>query len=159
MENMRFLMSFCLLLALFAASSCKKQKQKNDLSWLVGTWEMKSRKGSTYEKWEQTSKNELLGRSFKIMEGDTLLLESIQIQVEDDQLYFIPTVPTQNEGKAIRFKNTKLEKGMMIFENPEHDFPQIISYSLINPDSIHAEVAGEIDGKLEKRSFPMKRIN
>lgn len=46
----------------------------------------------------------------------------------------------------------------LVFENPMHDFPQIISYTKITCDSLVAQISGEKNGQERKQAFPMKRV-
>ena len=50
------------------------------------------------------------------------------------------------------------EQDTIVFENPQHDFPQIISYTKINADSLVAEISGSKNGQELKQTFPMKRV-
>lgn len=60
-------------------------------------------------------------------------------------------VPVHFAAKAV--SETKL-----VFENQQHDFPQIISYTRMGSDSLIAEISGIKKGEKEKRTFPMKRL-
>ena len=46
----------------------------------------------------------------------------------------------------------------MIFENPRHDFPQVISYAKTGANSLVAEISGVEKGKEHKETYPMKKI-
>jgi hypothetical protein len=46
----------------------------------------------------------------------------------------------------------------LVFENQQHDFPNIISYTKINADSLVAEISGVKNGQKQKQTFPMKRL-
>lgn len=144
--------TFCLL------NSCHPQSKVKQLEWLIGTWENQTQKGSIYERWTKVNAQKLMAESFKIENGDTLVLETVSLIQEADSLFFIPTVENQNEGKVIRFSLKEMTDSKMVFTNPEHDFPQVISYTQINQDSLVAEISGKQDSGQNKRLFPMKRV-
>lgn len=127
--------------------------------WLIGTWVNESKHGNIYESWSVKSKNELLGISYLLNGQDTVMKETIRLVVEKDTLFFITTVVNQNEGKPVRFAMSMLTDTEMMFDNPEHDFPQVISYRQESEHTLLAEIWATIEGKIQKVSFPMKRMN
>ncbi len=130
----------------------------NKAKWLLGAWENRTPRGSIFELWQKVNDHEFAGKSYFIKEKDTVILETIQLVQEDQELFYIPTVKNQNEGMPVRFGMKTISNESMVFENPDHDFPQIISYTRMNKDSLVAEISGRINGKERKRSFPMKRL-
>ncbi len=135
--------------------------QTNDISkaeWLIGTWENKTQRGSIYETWNKTNDNEFSGISYIIKEKDTIVFENIRLVQEQDGLFYIPTVKNQNDGLPVRFATKTISETQMVFENPKHDFPQIISYTKITSDSLVAEISGTKNGQERKQTFPMKRV-
>lgn len=137
-------------------------KQTNDIKkaeWLIGTWENKTPKGSIYETWNKVSDNEFTAKSYIIKEKDTIVFESIQLVQEQGGLFYIPMVKNQNDGLPVRFATKTISETQLIFENLQHDFPQIISYTKISADSLIAEISGTRNGQERKQTFPMKRVN
>lgn len=127
-------------------------------SWLIGTWENKTPKGSIYETWIRISDNEFSGKSYILKEKDTIIFETIRLVQEQDGLFYIPTVKNQNDGSAVRFALKSISDTAMVFANSQHDFPQIISYTRINTDRLVAEISGTNDGRTRKQTFPMNRM-
>jgi len=135
--------------------------RKNDIKkagWLIGTWENKTPKGSIYETWNKTSDIEFAGKSYIVKEKDTIVFENIQLIQEQDGLFYSPTVKNQNNGLPVRFTTNTISETQLVFENPHHDFPQIISYTQINSDSLVAEISGTKNGKERRDVFSMKRV-
>ena len=126
--------------------------------WLLGTWENKSSKGIIYETWTKVSPKELNGKSYALKERDTIWFETIKLVQASEGLLYIPTVENQNNMLPVTFSLKSISESEMIFENPNHDFPQIISYRQIESDSLVAEISGIKNGQLSKQQFPMKRI-
>lgn len=128
-----------------------------DGKWLIGTWENKTKKGTTYECWSKISDTELTGRSYLIKGNDTIILETLRLVQEQHGIFYIPTVTQQNKGLPVKFALKKMTGDYMEFENPEHDFPQMITYRKISPDSLIAEISGTLNGQTHTRQFGMKR--
>ena len=136
-------------------------KQPNEISkgkWLIGTWENKTAKGSIYETWSKINDNEFSGKSYTIKEKDTIVYENIRMVQEHNGLFYIPTVNNQNKGLPVRFVNKTISETQMVFENAEHDFPQTITYTKINPDSLIAEISGTKSGHQRNQIFTMRRV-
>jgi len=136
-------------------------KQINDIKkaeWLIGTWENKTPKGSVYETWDKINETEFAGKSYIVNEKDTIAFEHIRLVQEQDGLYYIPIVKNQNNGLPVRFATKTISETQLVFENPQHDFPQIITYTKINANSLVAEILGVKNGKERKQTFPMKRV-
>ncbi len=127
--------------------------------WLIGTWENKTPKGSIYETWSKVSDQEYSGKSYIVKEQDTMVFETIRLVQEEDELYYIPTVKNQNDDLPVRFMAKVISETQLVFENPQHDFPQVISYTKINADTLVAEISGTRNGQERKQTFPMKRVN
>ena len=157
MKTVKFFITIVGLIILCALT----RKQTYDIKkaeWLIGTWENRSLKGSIYETWSKTNDIELSGKSYILKEKDTIVFENIRLVQETDSLFYIPIVKNQNEGLPVRFSAKTISETQLIFENPQHDFPQIISYTKINTDSLTAEISGTKNGQNRKQTFPMKRV-
>lgn len=156
--------SFKYLLMLFIigkASVCLVSAQTGhpikNASWLIGTWKHQSPRGSSTEIWHKLNDSTYTAKSYVLRGTDTLSTESIRLEQHGGNLYYIPTVKNQNAGKAVTFKLTTPATGQLVFENPEHDFPQKITYTPIKPDSLLAEISGSYKGKERAIKFPMKK--
>lgn len=145
-------------LLFLTACSTKPKTNLNPAEWLIGTWQCTSAEGISYETWAKASEQEYVGKSYMLAEKDTVVFENIRLVQEQDGLFYIPAVTDQNKGLPIRFAGTTFSANVFVFENPEHDFPQRISYTKIGADSLVAEISGKKDGQELKQSFPMKRV-
>jgi hypothetical protein len=124
--------------------------------WLIGKWENEKDGIHVTEIWEK-GKNAYYGRSYSMRNNDTISSESIQLVQEGDKLLYVPVVRKQNEGKRVVFTLSFSTDNQLVFENPQHDFPQKILYTLINNDSLLAEISGTYNGKQQSEKFPMSR--
>lgn len=151
-----------LLLLLLAIVSCQKTEttEKNQIqtsNWLLGKWATKMAGGNLSESWKQLNDSTFQGKSFFIKGKDTLHFESITLQQKGKELFYHATIKGQNENKAVTFKLTTKTEKQIVFENPKHDYPQKITYTLINKDSLVASISGVQLGKPSSEKFGMKR--
>lgn len=151
--------------ALFIHNSCQNEKiadaaEKNKLEslvWLEGSWEGVSPEGTASESWEKQGQNSIIGKGYFVNGKDTLSSETLRLEGRGNDVYYVPSVKSQNNGQPVEFKLTTSSGGRWIFENPEHDFPQLISYTRISDDSLVAEISGKIDGREQSQQFAMRR--
>jgi len=128
------------------------------LHWLTGTWKSESSNGVYTENWLKSGDTCLLGESFLIREHDTVFLESIEIRNINDTLCYIPTVIGQNNSLPVKFTLFRLSLDTVVFQNLLHDFPQRITYTLVQPGSIHAWIDGIDNGIARREDFRMVRL-
>lgn len=151
-----------LILLLLAIVSCKNsetnEKEKiKKTNWLLGKWENKVDEGVLTENWKRLNDSTFQAESFFIKEKDTLHFESITLQQKGEELFYNSTVKGQNNDKPVTFNMTSETDKKSVFENPKHDYPQKITYSLINKDSLVAEISGIQLGKPSSEKFGMKK--
>ena len=144
---------------LFYSCSAKPENDLKNTEWLIGTWENKTTEGSVYETWNKITGNEYTGKNYIVNEKDTVIFETIRLVQEQEGLFYVPTVKDENNGLPVRFAGKTISEKQLVFENPQHDFPQIITYTPIGSDSLVAEISGTVNGKQEKQTYPMKRVN
>jgi hypothetical protein len=145
-------------LSILCAWTTKQTSDITKAEWLIGTWENKTQRGSIYETWSKTNDNEYSGMSYIIKEKDTVVFENIRLVQEQDGLFYIPSVRNQNDGLPVRFAAKTISEKQLAFENQQHDFPQIISYTKISSDSLVAEISGTKNGQERRQVFLMKRM-
>ncbi|TRX32390.1 hypothetical protein FNW52_17050 [Flavobacterium sp. ZT3R18] len=151
-----------LILLLLAIVSCKNsetnEKEKiKKINWLLGKWENKTDGGILSENWKRLNDSTFQAESFFIKDKDTLHFESITLQQNGEELFYNATVKGQNDDKSVSFNLTSETEKKLVFENPKHDYPQKITYSLINKDSLVAEISGIQLGKPSSEKFGMKK--
>jgi hypothetical protein len=95
------------------------------------------------------------GLSYEIRNNDTVSFETIRLELINDEIFYIPNVRNQNQGKQVRFKLISFDD-TAVFENKKHDFPQRIYYS-IKDDMLEAAIEGESNGKTKKIPFTFYR--
>jgi len=151
------------ILLLLAIVSCKnpeasERDQIKTANWLLGNWVTKIDDGILLENWKQLNDSTFHGESFFIKGNDTLHSEAIVLQQKGEELFYNATVKGQNENKAVPFKLTNKTEKQLVFENPKHDYPQKITYTQINKDSLVASISGVQLGKASVEKFGMKKL-
>jgi hypothetical protein len=153
-------MNKVVLLPIFFAlifSSVKSQSSNqstyltvDQLKWLEGTWTRTNSKAgqSGIELWKKVSSTELSGRGVTMHGSDTAFVEKLRIVVRDGNLFFVADVP-ENQ-KPVYFRLTEVKQNSFTCENPEHDFPKKIAYSL-QGNKLNATISG--DGKAMQYLF------
>ncbi|WP_028295740.1 DUF6265 family protein [Olivibacter sitiensis] len=145
-------------LIIFCCWTTQQTSRIKKAEWLIGTWENKTSRGSVYETWTKTGDNEFSGKSYILKDKDSVIFETIRLVQQQGGLFYIPTVKNQNDGLPVRFALQAISDSVLVFENAQHDFPQIISYTRISADSLVAEISGTKNGEERKQTFPMKRV-
>ncbi|MGH7445957.1 MAG: DUF6265 family protein [Longimicrobiales bacterium] len=137
-----------------AASRRERQPSIDALNWIVGCWTMQSPRGATIvEQWAEPARDTLAGTSRTVRGNATVASEVMHIFARGDTLFFaaLPTGQSYTE-----FRATSVSPTRATFENPAHDFPQRVSYSVAG-DSLHARIDGVSNGTRRSADFPMRR--
>ena len=130
----------------------------NKLSWMLGEWEKAMPNGSFIENWQKETDTSYVGEgTYTSNSGDVLFSEKLRLEQRGDELWYIPTIESQNQGKPVLFKESKLVDNEVVFENPEHDFPQRIIYKRTSDSTLYARVEGMQGGQEAKEEFNFKK--
>lgn len=155
-------MKFCSALALVLLLSLTALAQGPgfkiaDLTWLFGCWQSNTtgQPVVTTERWSPLAGNMMMGGAQTVKGDATLQFEYLRI-VQDGSNVFYIAKPSPNPGET-SFKAIKLGPQEVVFENPEHDFPQRIIYRR-NGDNLAARIEGTNNGKTRGIDFPMIRV-
>lgn len=155
-------LAFLFILSIIITCSCFSQWTKNDFAPLLaleGKWIMPVKKGMLHEVWQMKNDSRLESKSYRVNGGDTIMLETVQLVLEKDAVYYMPTVPDQNEGKQVSFSLTKIDGNRFHFTNPEHDFPKRIIYYLKNEKELEVIIDDNVDGSAKRSVFSFKKEN
>ena len=144
-----------LALLLLGAASCDTVKQHHkleQLNWVLGTWKMTTEEGQFIETWTKKNDTLLQGSGFFVAGNDTPFREELSIIDRNDTLYYTAITP-KNEQVPVFFKERSFQDGDILFENPEHDFPQQIRYKKRNDTNIIATISGRHEGEGHSEEF------
>jgi len=119
----------------------------DDLDWIVGKWKRESRRGEVYESWQRLSDRTVEGDSWIVSSSDGTkhALESLLLVEMAGEVFYIPKV-AENEF-PVPFRRTSMKPGRVVFENPNHDFPQKIIYLRTGDDELKVTIEGPGDSE------------
>lgn len=124
------------------------------VAWLAGCWERSTPRGSVEEQWMAPRGGCMIGIS-RSVRADTLFAhEFLLIREQEGRLAY----EARPSGQApATFVASSASDSMVVFANPEHDFPERIGYRRAGPDSLVAWIEGTIDGAVRRIDFSMRR--
>jgi hypothetical protein len=122
-----------------------------DISWLSGNW--RSAQGGLIieERWTVPAGGAMLGVSRTLKGNQMVAFEFLRIVERDDKLVYI----AQPNGRPpVEFTLTGMLENSVVFENPMHDFPKMITYTWRDDGSLQAVVS---DGAANQQTFEFNR--
>lgn len=108
----------------------RESKALEQMGWLVGTWERMNMKPTetAFETWTRESSIKFAGKGVTLRDQDTVFVETLNLSFKDEKLYYVAEV-SHNEEPTY-FEVTRVTDSGFVCENPQHDFPKKISYTL-----------------------------
>ncbi len=99
----------------------------------------------------------MLGMSRTVSGGKTVAFEYLRIIEEENG--WISLIASPSGQETARFRMVSMSANDVVFENPEHDFPQRIIYRLTDDGKLLGRIEGVVDGTERVADFPMTRTN
>ncbi len=124
---------------------------------LPGIWEGIQGDGVYHEEWSSVDESSLQGRAYLIRKGEITNQEKLSIIVDNGEIYYVAEV--SHNAAPVRFRLTSSSDDVFVFENPEHDFPQKITYDLTASGQLLATIEAEKNGKTKKIEFRLQKIS
>ena len=143
--------------ATFMCLAAKPQPQDSvsATAWMTGCWSVEGKETGTGEAWLAPAGGSMLGVGRTVRSGKTVDHEFMQIRVGPaGKLVFI-AMPAGKPEATFVATATGLED--VSFENPNHDFPQKISYRKTGESTMVARIEGTRNGVARSITFPMRR--
>ncbi|HWM94726.1 MAG TPA: DUF6265 family protein [Thermoanaerobaculia bacterium] len=139
-----------------AAAEPQAPPSVQGLAWLSGCWASLGGETGSGETWTSPAGGTLLGISRTVKNGKTVAHEFMQIrETQPGQIAFIALPSGQSEAA---FPLVSLSEREVVFENPQHDFPQRVIYRL-DKDLLTGRIEGRRNGEMKGIDFPYKRID
>jgi len=119
--------------------------------WMLGKWVADEGENRVFEEWRSLGSEtfEGSGRTVSRKTGAVVSSESLRLVAMSSSVYYIARV--SENAYPVAFALTTCPAGRLVFENPGHDFPKRIVYSMQPDDSISVEVS---DGR--DRGFTLR---
>jgi hypothetical protein len=128
------------------------------LKQLEGCWQRTGTSVPEYEEWKIQNSFSMVGRMYKVNEGDTLVSEEILLIKNQQQVFYQAKTYNQPEQGRVSFRLTGYQNGSYFFENPKHDYPRRIVYSFKGSDSLHAWIDAGDNNASTRVDFHFKRV-
>ncbi len=129
------------------------------LAWLEGCWAGTVNQRDFREQWGPLRGGMLVGAGSTVYQGKTQSYEYLRIESRPEGVFYVALPSGQRETA---FKLTAIDKddkdSIFVFANPEHDFPQRISYRRGTEGWLYATTEGKIKGEDKQVIFPMRRV-
>jgi hypothetical protein len=126
------------------------------LSWLAGTWSFERNGRAVTERWTAPAGGMMLGTSQTVANDKTVDYEFIVLRVDaNGDLLYVAKPSRQPEAS---FKLVRVTDREIVFENPQHDFPQKISYTLKDDGTLLAAIEGTKNAKTRRVEFPYRPV-
>lgn len=127
------------------------------LVWLAGEWRLERAGRVTDEQWMAPAGGVMLGMSRAVAKGKVVEHEFLQIREGPGGDLFYVALPARQ--KETTFKALSQSDTEIVFENKEHDFPQVIGYRLNADGSLLAWIEGpRSDGTTRRVEYPYRRV-
>ena len=125
------------------------------LAWLAGCWERKGPERHNIEQWTAPRGGMMLGLSQTVAGGRTVAWEYLRIALTGDRLVLTALPSGQAEAS---FDAIELTDSSVVFANPEHDFPQTVSYRRGRDGSLLGRIEGIDGGRARGVDFPFDAV-
>jgi hypothetical protein len=151
----------CLALACaFAVSASVEavaaEADVTSLAWLAGCWQAEPDEPGSGEHWLAPAGGTMLGVGRTVKNGKTVSHEFMQLRRNaEGELVYIALPSGQKEAT---FVATSVATESVIFENPEHDFPQKVTYRLQPGGRLLVRIEGWRGGAARSLDYPLKRV-
>lgn len=126
------------------------------LAWLAGCWQTDGGDAGSGEHWMPPAGGTMFGVSRTVKNGKTVAHEFMQVRLNTEgKLVFIALPSGQKEAT---FVASAVGPDSVIFENPEHDFPQKVTYAMQADGLLQARIEGMRGTLLRAFDFMLKRV-
>ncbi len=130
----------------------------SDFDGMAGCWERSdpAKKLLVTEQWMKPAGTSILGMGRTVKNGKTTAFEYMRIEQRADGIYLVAKPSENKDETPFKLKSSTLNE--IVFENPEHDFPQRIIYKLDGKKMI-GRIEGMNNGKPMGIDFPFTKVS
>lgn len=146
---------FLCAILLASAGAIAHEAPIDRLAWLAGCWSHTGAEPGSVEMWTLPAGGTMLGVARTIKNGKTVEWEHTMIRETEPGTWSYVAKPSRQAEAAFPIKS--ISDGEVVFENPQHDFPQRIIYKRDGADGLKARIEGESKGKQKAFDYPMHR--
>jgi hypothetical protein len=122
------------------------------LDWLSGTWVHADARQRVWETWIGPANGVMAGANLTAWENGRNAFEFMRIGDTADGISYYAS---PRGRPAVEFRMKEMAPGRVVFENPEHDFPQRIVYWK-EGDGLAARIEGTVKGQPRSEEWRFK---
>jgi len=145
-----------LLFATHGALADRADVDITDLGWLAGNWIREDADSVSEHVWLAPRGQVIVGLQRDTRGGITRHTEFVEIRQGPDGIVFhvypVGQAPTD-------FFLVWADERRMLFENPDHDFPQRILYWIENGSTLVARIEGRVEGRIRASEWRWRRAD
>lgn len=125
---------------------------------LVGEWidSTSIAEHTCFERWTMEGDSAISGFGHVLAAGDTVFIEDLRLSAMNGVVTYSARVGSQNNGSWVPFTAVPTGPDTLMFENPDHDFPQCITYAR-TPNGWDVSVTGSERGIDRSEHFRFTR--
>lgn len=124
---------------------------------LPGEWGTSHSDEGFFESWENQGDTLLKGIGYQIDNKAVTFEETLMMKLENGHLAYIAMVADQNGSKAISFPLIEASDNHFQFYNPDHDYPQQITYDFVTDSLLIITISGLIDSIWDNQNISLMR--
>lgn len=125
------------------------------LGWITGCWEQRNGTRVAHEQWMAPLGGMMMGMNRTVAGNVVRSWEQLRIEALNGKAAYV----SQPSGQTLTsFGASFVSDTLVVFENPQHDFPTKILYRKVGADTLWARIEGPQGGKTRGIDFPMKRV-
>lgn len=124
------------------------------LGWMSGSWSGRQGDVTSEEHWTSPSANLMVSMHRDVKAGRAVSFEFLRIVARGDTITYVAMPRGRNETS---FPLKELGAKRVVFENPEHDFPQRVLYWR-EGEQLVARIEGTIKGKERGEEWRFSRV-
>jgi hypothetical protein len=125
------------------------------MKWLSGCWASVDGEPGSGEQWMAPAGRSMFGISRTVRDGTTVAFEFMRIAEDEHGKVVFVALPSGQ--KPTTFELISLSENEVVFENPEHDFPQRVIYRLMPGNRLTGRIEGTVNGTARHVDFPMMK--
>jgi uncharacterized protein DUF6265 len=144
-----------ILVAVLVCGVYAQQLTIDRVGWLQGCWQSTTAQATIEEQWMAPRGGTMLGMGRTVRGGSTAEYELVLIREQNGQLAYEAHPSGQ---PSATFLSTAVSEETVVFDNPEHDFPQRVGYRRQGADKIEAWIEGQANGRTRRIDFSYQRV-
>lgn len=126
----------------------------SSLEWLAGCWTGTLNGRDVEEHWMKPVGGTMFGMSRTVAGGKTVTFEFLELRQQGPGVAYVARPSGQLQAS---FQWVGGDRTAARFENPAHDFPQVITYRLKPDGSLLARIEGTSKGRQRAVDYPLRK--